>query len=594
MTIHRARLLAAGGLIGAAALAASIPSPGAVADQQSHLYRGHVQVVDGPAADARVLVGSVFDDRNRNSAQDRSEKGLSGVTVSNGREVVSTDAEGRYRLPVRDNMTVFVTQPAGWQVPVDETRFAQFSWNHLPAGSPALKYGGIAPTGPLPKAVNFPLTRAPITARPTQHCPIASDTQTYDLTEVGYARDGAVADLAARDDYAGCGVLLLGDNVGDDLSLNDELKDIYRDTNGAIRTVPGNHDMDLDATSDEHSLDTYRRDFGASYYSYDIGQAHVVVLDSIHFPLPAGSTRKYDEVIDADQLAWLRKDLATVPRSKQIVLATHAPIVSYTDVVVDNAAELYRLLKGRRVVTVGGHTHTLENLRPGDSRAEWKKWGVQELPFTQLVAGAVSGNWYSGALNENGLPYSFMTDGAQPGVLTLDLRGSDLSWRYDVRNEPASEQLFLGLNTPAWRDWAERAKAARSAKQDIPALGDEGVVERSELGDSWLTANLNLGSTASTVRVSIDGSAPKAAQHTQPARGEALRKGWEWADPRPTTRNLQSSGGLTEASPHLWRFQLPTGLSTGTHSATVSATDDFGRTSTRTLRFTVVDERPAQ
>ena len=57
------------------------------------------------------------------------------ATVSNGRDVTTTDSHGRYELPAFDNMTVFVTQPRGYQVPVDEDNVAQFFYHHLPEGS---------------------------------------------------------------------------------------------------------------------------------------------------------------------------------------------------------------------------------------------------------------------------------------------------------------------------------------------------------------------------------------------------------------------------------------------------------------------------
>lgn len=553
-------------------------------------YRGQVQVVRGAAADEKKLLGSVFDDKNKNSVQDKGEKGIPGVSVSNGREVVTTDGDGRYAVAAYDNMTVFATQPSGWQVPVDESQFAQFSYNHLPAGSPKLKYGGIAPTGPLPQAVNFPMARSKATANARQSCPIASDTQAYDMTEMGYARDGAVADLVNRKDYGGCGILMLGDNVGDDLSLYPALKDIYAKTNGPIRAAMGNHDMDYDAPDPSHSLDTFRQHIGPAYFSYDVGNSHVVVLDSIEFPLVPGQ-RKYKEHIDAEQLDWLKKDLANVPMNRPVVLATHAPIVDHRMKVVDNATDLYEILAGRTAVTVGGHTHTLENLRAGDRRAEWAKAGIDELPVTQLVAGAVSGNWYSGGLDEQGLPYAFMTDGARPGIMTLDLDGSTIKERYTIRGESDDKQLALGVNTPSWRDWAARAKAWQDSKKagEMPALADERQVSAADLasGKSWLTADFYPGSSASRVEVAIDGGAPKVAEHTQPGRGEELKKGWEYSDPFAATRNLQTSGGVTQASPHLWRLPLPTDLTAGTHTAKVTGTDTYGREFTETIRFTV-------
>lgn len=572
------------GLLLAAPAAVAEP---AVRPTDSDLYTGSVQVVDGAAADPEKLVGTVFDDRDRDSVHDPKERGVAGVTVSNGRDVVTTDKKGAYTLPAFDNMTLFVTQPAGFQVPVDEQKVAQFSYNHLPEGSPELEFGGIPATGQLPAAVNFPLAKDKSTAAAEQSCPVASDTQAYDMVEMGYARDGAVADLMGRDDYASCGILLLGDNVGDDLSLNPALKDIYAAANGPIRFAPGNHDVDYDSPDDAHSFDTFREAFGPTYFSYDVGQAHFVVLDSILHPEEG---RAYKEQITTEQLEWLERDLAEVPQDKPVVIATHAPIVDHRQVIVDNATELYEVLEGREAVTVGGHTHMLENLLPGDSRAEWAEAGIEELEQKQLIAGAVSGDWFSGSLDEHGLPFAYMADGARPGILTLELDGGAVSERYTVRGESDDLQLALGVNTPFWRDWADKTLQWREAGKegDAPVLGDEHLVSPTDLaGESWLTANFYAGSTDATVEVSIDGGAAAAAEHTQPMTGETLRKGWQFSDPSAATRNLLSSGNATQSSAHLWRLPLADDLAAGTHAAQVTATDAHGRTFTDTIRFTV-------
>src|SRR5699024_2583515 len=111
-------------------LFAPLRSPTAAAAQPpAELYEGHVQVDRGQADDPETFTGQVFDDVNENSKLDGDEQGVAGVAVTNGVDVVQTDGEGRYELPVRDNMTVSITQPAGWQVPVDEDKVAQFSYN---------------------------------------------------------------------------------------------------------------------------------------------------------------------------------------------------------------------------------------------------------------------------------------------------------------------------------------------------------------------------------------------------------------------------------------------------------------------------------
>ena len=122
--------LTAGSLVAIAASTALIsaspeveaaPAAKTTADWSSSAYRGSVEVIpaknSGNAADQQTLDGVVFEDRNKNSKQDAGEPGLPNVTVSNGRDVVSTDGQGRYELPAYNNMTAFVTQPRGFLHP---------------------------------------------------------------------------------------------------------------------------------------------------------------------------------------------------------------------------------------------------------------------------------------------------------------------------------------------------------------------------------------------------------------------------------------------------------------------------------------------
>lgn len=72
---------------------------------------GSVEVVDGLAADPGPLSGRVFDDANRNSRFDEGEAGVPGVSVSNGSEVVQTDAEGRYSVQLQPLPAGFTGAP---------------------------------------------------------------------------------------------------------------------------------------------------------------------------------------------------------------------------------------------------------------------------------------------------------------------------------------------------------------------------------------------------------------------------------------------------------------------------------------------------
>jgi hypothetical protein len=584
------------GSIGSGSGSVGSSLPGAPGTTNDGLYEGHVQVSDAPADDQSTFTGRVFDDANRNSTDDDGEKGVPNVTVSNGIEVTTTDDEGRYELPVHDNVTLSVTQPSGWQVPVDQDNFAQFSYNHLPEGSTDLKFGGLEPTGDVPEAVNFPLAASEATADPQQSCPVAADTQTYDKKEVGYAENGAPADLKKRNDYAGCGVMLLGDNVGDDLSLNPDLRSLYTDVNGPVRALPGNHDMDYDAADDSHATDTYRQNFGATHYSYDVGETHFIALDNIEYKgeEEEGTANGYYEKIGKDQLTWLANDLDTVDKDRQVVVYAHAPIVNYKEVITDDALDFYKVLADHpNVVTVGGHTHTLENLLAGEKRAEWAEAGLDELPYDQIVAGAVSGDWYSGGLNDNGVPYAYTSEAAEPGIYTQTFDGSGRGGYYTVRGEEQDHQQLIGLNSPSWREWAQGAREWQdNDKQgDAPAEVNPLRVSTDDLkgGKTFLTSSFFGGSTEAEVKVAFDEGESAPAEITQPATGEKLNEGWEFTEPVSATQNLQTSGNVAQSSPHLWRVAVPEDLTAGKHTATVTATDRYGAEYTETVEFTVGD-----
>jgi len=121
-------------------------------------YIGSVEAISGDIS-ADMARGTVFLDTNRNSSFDSTGIGIEGVLVSNGREIVTTRADGTYKLPVYDDMNFLITKPSGYAALVDDMLIPQFNCIHKVAGSPYLRFGGIDPTGPMPTAVNFPLIK---------------------------------------------------------------------------------------------------------------------------------------------------------------------------------------------------------------------------------------------------------------------------------------------------------------------------------------------------------------------------------------------------------------------------------------------------
>ena len=98
-----------------------------------------------------------------------------------------------------------------------------------------------------------------------------------------------------------------------------------------------------------------------------------------------------------------------------------------------------------------------------------------------------------------------------------------------------------------------------------------------------------MGSTGSTVKVTLDGSNAIEAVRTQQLQGETPLIGAEWSDPAAIQEQFVHGGGLADRSMHLWRLELPADLAAGKHTAEVAATDVHGREFTETLTFEVVE-----
>ncbi len=502
-----------------------------------------------------VATGVVYEDLNRDRARDPGEPGIPLVAVSNGRDVALTDGEGRYELPAFVEMVLFVTKPAGYRAPLNANHQPQFFYVHQPAGSPAAiqAYPGLAPTGPLPGSVDFPLDRHP---EPAQFRAVfLGDTQVTSEEEIVYLRDSVVREVQLTQRGAQF-AMALGDNVNDTLSLYPRFLAAMAQMELPIYFVPGNHDMNYDSPEDEHSLDTFKRFFGPSYYSFDVGRVHFVVLDTIVW-----NGQSYHGEVDPIQLEWLQNDLAMTPRDRLIALSMHIPLVSWIDRnsesgMVANRLQIYELLRGRQVIALGGHTHTLESFFPGQQEEGWG----QPIPIQQIIIGAACGSWWSGTKDEEGIPLSYQRDAAPKGYFPMLFDAHHFLSSFKAIGKPVSKQMNLSFLVP-----------------NRPLGMLEGVLSEKDLLSAYAVANVWNGRKDTAVSFQIDDSPP--------LRGEL--------DPflaDPYALRLQSMldvSLVTKGSSHVWKLAMPALLPPGSHRLTVRAWDHQGLSFEETKLFEV-------
>jgi 3',5'-cyclic AMP phosphodiesterase CpdA len=113
-----------------------------------------------------------------------------------------------------------------------------------------------------------------------------------------------------------------------------------------VKFVPGEHDAALDGGS------LFRDAFGDTSYSFDHRGVHFIALDNVSRGKP---------IVGAEQIGWLRKDLARFPKTAPIVVFTHRPLFDlrpdwewFTN---DGDQVLEALASYENVTVLYGHIH---------------------------------------------------------------------------------------------------------------------------------------------------------------------------------------------------------------------------------------------
>lgn len=214
--------------------------------------------------------------------------------------------------------------------------------------------------------------------------------------------------------------ILIGGDMIDVWGMGDDLKrpqadSMYTMYKGMMEATGlpyyptiGNHDTFYDKQAGYTTGDElFKNHFKESYYSFEKGGIHFIVLNSVKSGL----------AIDPAQLEWLKTTLATIPSEAPIVVSTHVPVYSLyypvvegkfvSNDVIGNYKELLKAFEGHNLkLVLQGHQHLYEEI---------KLQGVQ-----YITAGAVCANWWKG-------PFC----GTEEGYLVVEINDAgSLSWHY--------------------------------------------------------------------------------------------------------------------------------------------------------------------
>lgn len=355
------------------------------------------------------------------------KQGIKDVVVSDGVEVVRTDANGVYQFKSqKEHKYVFISIPSGYEV---------VSEGVLPKMHQQL-------TLPVDQAerIDFPLTEA---GDQTNHImlffgDIHLANRTKDRSQFSdFTTDvnAFLASNAGKKVYA----MTLGDMVWElywytnKYAFEEYIVDANAIKGLSIFHTIGNHDHDMLFAGDFDTVTKYKKLIAPTYYSFNIGEVHYVVLDDIECQnTGAGNadSRKYVDNIVSQQIKWLKKDLAYISTTTPVVVTSHAPFYNDSNKgSLNNISELESILsKYDDVHIFTGHTHKMYNV---------------DLTATNNIfehnAGAVCATWWWTGNYTAGMHIA--QDGAPGGYSIVDVAGDDFKWQFKGTGRDISHQF---------------------------------------------------------------------------------------------------------------------------------------------------------
>ena len=207
--------------------------------------------------------------------------------------------------------------------------------------------------------------------------------------------------------------------IGGDICLwetgaGDQLQHLLGEASFPTVCVMGNHDTDRDPPASAFDRDFSAR-FGPRNRHVDLGDAHVVVLNTCRMGTQHEDWRNVRAEVGTDDLAWLDATLAGLTDERPLLMFVHIPLATTyperrradqatTDVWrVTNADAVFERLHARTspVIVCQGHLHENEHLH------------VKDLHL--ISVGSVCGRWWQQG------DVSRCTDNSPRGWVVLDV-----------------------------------------------------------------------------------------------------------------------------------------------------------------------------
>lgn len=374
-----------------------------------------------------------------------------GVVVSDGINVMTTDENGEYQMYTTGRQHVFISVPEDCEVPVldGEPKF----YKTLDFTNETIIQRDFALTSCAKKSEWTLFTMAD---------PQLGTVDQEDFADIVLPEMINFTSTISGNVYG----ISLGDIVWNTPSLYSFYKQNIHRINIPTFSVIGNHDHNEGIKNDTESDADFRDALGPTYYSANIGDCHLVVLDDILYSGASGRN-DYKGEITEQQLEWLKKDLSYVSKDKMLIVGLHIPTKRRNSTThLNNNQDLYDIIKDfKEVQILSGHSHNQYTTTIADN-------------ITETTFGAVMGAYW----------YTLCNDGSPRGYAVLKFRGNELADKYYVGSgldKSYQMKLYKPEDAVLWNPSNNPGDPYDKILINLFCWHDTWTVEVQEDGDGW-------------------------------------------------------------------------------------------------------------
>lgn len=468
------------------------------------------------------ITGIVFNDMNMNGVKDPGEYGLKAIPVSNGDTIVLTNNKGFFLIHFIPGCSIFPVLPSNYEL-------------HGVIKNSCFKYISEVP-------YTKGIIEIPLIKKKQSECfriGVIGDLQVGDMEEINYANQTVMAEFADRKDLNFN--IFLGDLVNDDTTLLPFVDAMLKRIFSPSWTVIGNHDRELSSSFQDSTFNSL---FGASNYAFNYSNVHFIVLNNIW----SEGGRRYEGRFTDQQLRFVANDLSFVPDERLVVICQHIPMFF-----VRNREQMLALFSvERKVLILSGHTHQISRYIFSDN-------------ISELVAGASCGNWWVGEKDWQGIPQALMQCGAPRNYFVIDFNKNEYSLSYKGIGLDENRQMDIWING-----------------QDTI---DKYIDGFADMDKGAVIANIYAGSENTEVYMQVDdGSKIKMEKADVIAPNASRLISLNKTGSYPTMFSRKAALRRSPSS-HVWKANLPSGLSSGLFRITIWAEDKYGFKATGSRLF---------